>query len=76
MLGATATTFNKYFESISNTFWTYIQQAINQYEDQETFKAALNCIGDYARMLQGGFIPRATQIMEKLIEYLNENIAR
>ncbi len=51
LLGATATTFNKVFESRSTNYWPHISHALNQANEMATFKAALACIGDFARMM-------------------------
>lgn len=51
LLGATATTFNKAFESRAMNYWNYILHGLNSTNELATFKAALACIGDYARMM-------------------------
>lgn len=52
LLGATATTFGKVFEERANKFWMDVWNGLTLYNnDASTFKAALSCIGDFARSL-------------------------
>ena len=41
-----------------------------------SFKAALACIGDFARMMESSFFNNATSVIKKLLEYINSNLDR
>ena len=76
LLGAIATTFNHVFHDRSEKYWHHIIAALEQYNNIPTFKAALACIGDFARMSESHFFNKASFLMKKLLEEIKRNFDR
>jgi hypothetical protein len=41
-----------------------------------TFKSALACVGDFARMMESSFFNNATEVMQQLLANINSNLDR
>ena len=76
LLGATATTFNKSFQSRAISFLNYAYMGLDSTDQVPTFKAALACIGDFARMMESGFFNNAGQVMKRLLILIKSNLDR
>lgn len=71
MLGAMATTFDKSFETRANKYWqTVVMVGLQKINEIATFKAALACIGDFARMADSCFFNNAADIMQQLMVFI------
>lgn len=68
LLGSLATTFNKAFSSKAQHYWKNIMHGFESTNELPTFKAALACVGDFARMWEQEFFSVSTNIMEKLLK--------
>jgi hypothetical protein len=77
MLGAMATTFDKAFESRASKYWeTAVTIGLQKVNEMATFKAALACVGDFARMMETCFFNHASQVIQQIMVYIQENFDR
>lgn len=67
LLGAVSTTFNKQFEGRIPRYWQYLEVGLQNSNDLPTYKAALACVGDFARVMETNFYNYAAPVMRNLL---------
>lgn len=76
LIGAMCISFNRNFEHSAERYWPHVMHALEGVNQHKTFRAALQCVGDYSRIYQESFVDRLHDIMSRLLTLIHQTFDR
>lgn len=77
MISAMTLSFKKDIkQDLLDRYVSYAIQGLDMPHQKDTFKAALNCLADFARSNDNRIINRLTPFFQKLVQYMHTGIEK
>ena len=71
LICAMATCYKKEFSYSMQNYWNFVLQGLEMVDQKNTFKAAIACVADVARIMGRDVMEHTQMIMNKMVNYMH-----